>query len=408
MKRIAIIGGGASGLMAAAAAAISGAQVTVFEKNDRVGKKILATGNGKCNFSNRDFRMDCYNGEYTEKLPYFFGQFGVEDTVAFFEAAGMLCKEKNGYLYPLSEQAATVLDIFRLKLRELNVELVLTADIKDIKKNKKNGMFIIEGALKKQEFHKVVLAAGGCAAPKTGSDGSGFRMAARLGHHVVKTAPALVQLRCREDFFKSVAGVRCEALLRLGTESMPIQTERGELQLTDYGISGIPVFQLSRNAAYMLHKQKEVAVSIDFFPDYGKKEYEDMCRIRIENRRGKSTEELLLGMANKKINLAMLKLSGIKPAEAAEAVDEGRLKQLLLSYRRLCVHVTAANSFEHAQVSAGGVSMRQVSEQLESLVMPGLYFAGEILDIDGRCGGYNLQWAWTSGYIAGRAAAGEM
>lgn len=420
MKRIAVIGGGASGLMAAVTAAEKGADVTIIEKNDRVGKKLLATGNGKCNFSNRELHTDCYYGEYTETLPYYFKQFSVQDTIAFFEEAGMLCKEKNGYLYPYSEQASTVLDIFRLKLRELNIKTELQTAVKAVRKSKKNGLFFIERADskdsagstdrleaegRKQGFHAVILSCGGCAAPKTGSDGSGYRLAAGFGHRVSKAVPALVQLRCREDFFKAAAGVRCEALLKLGSVSEPVQTERGELQFTDYGISGIPVFQLSRNAAYLLMRRKEVPVYIDFFPDYGKREYEDMCRGRIENRKGKDAGELLLGMANKKINLVLLKLAGIKPTEEAGKIDVRRLEELLYSYRGLRVHVTAANSFDHAQVSAGGVSMKEVSKHLESVIVPGLYLTGELLDIDGRCGGYNLQWAWTSGYIAGRKAA---
>lgn len=319
MKKIAVIGGGASGLMAAIAAAGHGADVTIFEKNDRVGKKILATGNGKCNFSNRDFHTDCYYGEYTENLSCYFSQFSVQDAVTFFEEAGMLCKEKNGYLYPFSEQASTVLDIFRLKLRELNIRTELQAEVQAIRRNKKSGLFAIDradsggsvdAAGRKQEFQAVILSCGGSAAPKTGSDGSGGRLAAGLGHHVSKAVPALVQLRCREDFFKTAAGVRCEAFLKLGSASNPSQTERGELQFTDYGISGIPVFQFSRNAAYLLKRRKEVPVYIDFFPDYGKREYEDMCRSRIAKRKGKNAEELLLGMANKKINLVMLKLAG--------------------------------------------------------------------------------------------------
>lgn len=393
-------------MMAAITAAENGAQVTVYEKNERLGKKILATGNGKCNYSNRDFHTGCYYGTHKDGLEHIFGQFSVEDTVTFFRRLGMLSKERNGYLYPLSEQASTVLDILRLRLRNLGVTLSLQADVQRITKNSNDGGFKVEADGKSESFHSVVLACGGCAAPKTGSDGSGYRLAGGMGHHVIDTVPALVQLRCREDFFKAVAGVRCEALIKLGTDGDLFVEERGEVQLTDYGISGIPVFQLSRTAAYMLKRQKEVSVYIDFFPDYDEKEYEKLCLLRLKEREGKNAEEFLTGMANKKINMVMLKLAGLKPTENAGSITDEELKELLYSYRKLHVHVTGTNSFDNAQVSAGGVDMREVTEKMESAFTPGLYFAGEVLDIDGRCGGYNLQWAWTSGYIAGKNAAG--
>lgn len=446
MARVAVIGGGAAGMMAAIAAAGNGAEVTVYEKNDRVGKKILATGNGKCNFSNRDFSVGYYNGNGLKgadcrRLEHFFRQFSMEDAVNFFEMAGMLVKEKNGYLYPWSEQASTVLDILRLELRRLKVEVRTLAEIDGI--NGIEGVNGIgatggieektEGVREKNErkvtlqggggrkfrllpfeddgiYDAVVVACGGCAAAKTGSDGGGYKLAGQLGHRIVPTVPSLVQLRCSDGFFKIVAGVRCEAGITLyagaGTAGRErVQEERGELQFTDYGISGIPVFQLSRQAAYLLREKKTVTASIDFFPCMDRQEFEELCAKRLSGAKGKNMEEFLLGMANKKINLLMLKLAGLKPEQKAGAAGRKELKRLLFSYRALQVHVSAANSFEQAQVTAGGVDMAEISDKLSSVKVPGVYFAGEVLDVDGRCGGYNLQWAWTSGYIAGKNAA---
>lgn len=392
-------------MMAAVSAAVNGAEVVLFEKNDRVGKKILMTGNGKCNFSNRDFCMDYYHGAQSEKLGKIFSGFTVEDTVSFFEKAGMLVKEKNGYLYPFSEQASTVLDIFRLLLRQYKVELRLSADVESLKK--KGKFFVLQAAGKKWEFDSVVVACGGAAAPKTGSDGNGYMLAERLGHSLVKRVPALVQLKCRDDFFKTLAGVRCDAFLSLTDKNRVIQEERGELQFTDYGISGIPVFQLSRSAAYLLDERKELCVYLDFFPEYNRQDYEALCLERIKTRKGKSVEEFLLGMANKKINMVLIKQAGLRPSEDVLQMDERKLFLLLTSYRRLCVHVTGTNSFDQAQVTAGGVDMDEVDSSMESMLVPELYFAGEVLDVDGRCGGYNLQWAWTSGFLAGKNAAGQ-
>lgn len=426
-------------MMAAVAAAENGAAVTLYEKNDRVGKKILATGNGKCNFSNRNFSVNCYYGNGLEgvdvhKLERLFWQFPVEDTLAFFKEAGMLVKEKNGGLYPWSEQASTVLDILRAELDRRKVDVRSAERIEDIRivEGAETRLFRTEPFGRGDGYHAVVIACGGCAAAKTGSDGDGYQLAKKLGHRIVPTVPALVQLRCSDDFFRIVTGVRCEAGMTLyirtedegkgngkdrkkGTESgskgkksgrgIRIQEETGELQFTDYGISGIPVFQLSRQAAYLLREKKRADVWIDFFPRMERQEFEEMCEQRLRRRQGKTIEGFLLGMANKKINLLLLKRAGFKPEEPADAAGIKRLKKLLYSYRELQVHVSAANSFEHAQVTAGGVDMAEVSDCLSSLKTPGVYFAGEVLDVDGRCGGYNLQWAWTSGYVAGKSAA---
>lgn len=405
MKKVAVVGGGASGMMAAVQAAQNGAQVSLFERNDRVGKKILMTGNGKCNFSNRDLKREDYNGSGRDRLPDIFRQFSAEDTVAFFERAGMAVKEKNGYLYPLSGQASTVLDILRLELRRLSVDIRLQTMIEKIGRDEERKGFFLRTGGKNEVFDSVVIACGGAAAPKTGSDGSGYALAASLGHPVTECVPALVQLRCGDDFFRALAGVRCEAFLQLLDGEKAVQEEWGELQFTEYGVSGIPVFQQSRRAAFLLRQKKKPRIRIDFFPEYDDRAYEKLCRGRMERREGKTVEEFLLGMANKKINMVLIRQAGLRPQEEALQVEERRLEALLASFRDFSVHVTGTNSFDQAQVTAGGVDMRGVSSSMESLLIPGLFFAGEVLDVDGRCGGYNLQWAWTSGWIAGKNAA---
>jgi predicted Rossmann fold flavoprotein len=407
--RVAVIGGGASGMMAAVTAARLGAKVTVYEKNDRVGKKILVTGNGKCNFSNRDFSERHYYGD-RKKLKVFFDRFSVEDAVDFFIRAGMLVKDKGGYLYPWPEQASAVLEILRMEMRRSGVKTELCADVKRIGNEKGNGLWTVYFGTEKAEHDAVILACGGCAAPKTGSNGDGFALARKLGHRIRPVVPALVQLRCKDHFLKITAGVRCQAKIGLYEEKKGgirelLQEEEGEVQFTDYGISGIPVFQLSRQAAYLIEEGKAAAVSIDLLPQMDRQEFEEMCGQRMENAYDRTLEEFLLGLANKKINLMMIKEAGHKPADEAGRLGEKRLKKLLYGYKELWVHIDAANSFDHAQVTAGGVELDEVTQNLESEKRPGIFFAGEILDVDGRCGGYNLQWAWTSGYIAGKSAA---
>lgn len=413
MGRIAVIGGGAAGMMAALSAARKGVSVTIFERNDRIGKKILATGNGRCNFSNRDFSVAYYYGN-REKLKGCFSRFSMEDTVHLFETAGMLVKDRQGYLYPWSDQASTLLDIFRLELARHKVEICLDSKVEKIIRDKKTGKFRLEPCISIREYEAVILACGGCAAPKTGSDGSGFLLARDLGHRMVSPVPALVQLRCSDSFFKAIAGVRCEAGLTLcqesGKESMVLQEEWGELQLTDYGISGIPVFQMSRTAARALEQKKRVVVYIDFLPQMEEQDFQLYCVKKLQSFSPILTmtiEEFLTGIGNKKLNHLFIKLANLSPGQPVFQIKKKELKRLLYSYKRLKVHVAAANSFENAQVTAGGVDLEEVDENLESVKLPGLYFAGEMLDVDGRCGGYNLQWAWTSGWIAGEEAAGK-
>ena len=264
-KRIAVIGGGASGMTAAIRAAQLGAQVTVYERNDRVGKKILSTGNGKCNFSNEKMSAECYHGSGAELVDTIYNICGVKETKEFFLGLGMRIKERDGYLYPASGQASTVLDVLRYELEHLLVCVETNCMVTNIS-SENNGLLVETSTHGRARYDAVILACGGCAAPKTGSDGQGFILAEKLGHNIIPTVPALTALRCGEDFYKRVAGVRCDAKLTLYIDEQPIRFEKGELQWTDYGISGIPVFQISRDAAYALQERKTVTVQINLMP----------------------------------------------------------------------------------------------------------------------------------------------
>lgn len=418
--KIAVIGGGASGLMAALAAREQKCEVTVFEKNDRVGKKLLMTGNGKCNFTNLDFDTSYYRSESGQKLPAFFARFGVKETTAFFEELGMLVKNKNGYLYPASEQASTVLDVLRFACRKKGVEVKTLSEVKKLGKTQDG--FVVEtketvvseedakpekGETRKGKycFDRVILACGSKAGPKNITSGSGYMLAKAFGHRVTELVPALVQLRCEETFFKQLAGVRTDCELTLWADGKEIGRERGELQLTDYGISGIPVFQFSRYAAKALQEKKRVKAVLDFLPDYTKENYAELIHKRYERKQGESAEEFFLGITNKKLLLLFIKLAGLRPEERIGEENRGKWEAVFSQLREFTVEIKETNPFENAQVCAGGVSMEEISDRLESRLVPGLYFAGELLDVDGRCGGYNLQWAWTSGYLAGSYAA---
>lgn len=406
--RIGIIGGGAAGMMAAITAARQGAEVTILEANSRLGKKLLSTGNGKCNLGNLRMNVSEYYCREPKRLEAFLKQFSTDDVISFFQGIGVILKEKNGYLYPACEQAAVVQDALRYELRALQVREITDCRIQSVERDSRTGEISVTGGGQSFSFDSVILACGGKAAPSTGSDGSGFDLARQLGHSLIPTVPALVQLKCREDYLRSVAGVRADAQISVYSSGECVAEERGELQLTDYGLSGIPIFQLSRTVNYILAEKKEVEVLVDFLPDYSPGAYGQMCQSRELLLQGDRTvEEFFTGMLHKKLMTLFIRLSGLRPGDKIQTADPRFVKKVYGLCREWRLHVIGSNSYENAQVCAGGIPLTEVTDRLESQKTPGVYFAGEILDVDGRCGGYNLNWAWCSGYLAAMAAAGE-
>lgn len=404
-KRIAVIGGGAAGMMAAITAAEMGAQVTIYERNDRVGKKLLSTGNGKCNFSNTDMQLSHYFSSDIQAVWEILKQFDNQEVLRFFHSAGMMTKEKRGGLYPAAEQASVVLDILRLQLEKRAIEVRTESKVQKLRTLSENGVEVVTEKGQKK-YDSVILACGSKAAPKTGSDGSGYALAESLGHSLIPVVPALVQLICGEAQLKSVAGVRAEAEITLIVDKTEVAKERGELQLTDYGISGIVVFQLSRIAAYALLEKKNVTAYINFLPEFSEESYERWITERkTSQKRAKTVEGFFTGMLHKKLMLYFMKLAGLRPTEEYAKASGHGIDKVFSLCRHFPLSVTGCNSFDHAQVCAGGIPLSEVSTELESLKQKGIYFAGEILDVDGKCGGYNLQWAWASGYVAGKSAA---
>ena len=421
--KIGIIGGGAAGMACAITAARAGAEVTIIEAGERMGQKILSTGNGKCNLGNMELNASQYHGSCAF-LSDAFSKFGTKDTIAFFESLGLYVKEKNGYLYPQSEQASAVSDALRYEIAALGIKVITGFRATQVRKTGNeatadgigSGSFIVSDGKRELMLDRMILTCGGKAMPKTGSDGSGWDIAQRLGHTIVPVVPALTNLKCKEQFFKAISGVRTDARVTLlgksslsyggaGLDDKALASERGELQLTDQGISGIPVFQLSREAAYLLRKQKEVGVLIDFLPMFSDAELVEMAKKRMSLRNGRTVEEFFTGILPKKIMSLLLKLSGLKHMDQASNLTEQDITALLLSAKSFMVHAIGTGDFSNCQVCAGGVDCKEITDSMESKMVKRLYFAGEILDVDGRCGGYNLQWAWTSGYLAGMNAA---
>lgn len=405
MRTVAVIGGGASGMMAAVTAASEGARVILLEHKDRIGKKILSTGNGRCNFTNIHQEPICYHSE-DPLFPWeVVEKFNAQAVISFFLQLGVYSKNRNGYIYPNSDQASAVLDAFRMELDRLKVEIRTGVECREIRPGKKG--FTILTDQEPVRADRVILCAGSKAAPTTGSDGSGYDLAKKLGHRILPVLPALTALKCEEKFFKSIAGVRANGSVSIWSGGECIAKDTGEIQLTDYGISGIPVFQVSRYASKLLYEKKETDAVLDFMPDFTKAQTDAFLRARAKTRPDKSAEMFLIGLFHKKLCDLWIRLSEIPRQRKAEELNSDEIARLTDLIKEFRVRVRETNPYDKAQVCCGGVDTREVDpETLESVYVPGVYFAGEILDVDGMCGGYNLQWAWASGYVAGRAASG--
>lgn len=403
-RKVIIVGGGASGLVAAISAAREGANVTIIEHKDRVGKKILSTGNGRCNLTNEYMTPDCFRGDDTSVATAVLEQFGYQETMHFFEELGVILKNRQGYIYPISDQASTILDVLRMELGRLQVSVCLEHHVTAIRKNKKG--FIVSTDKGNYQGDALILATGGKAASVLGSDGSGYALAKQFSHRLSPVVPALVQLKGKGAFFKQVAGVRTQAKVSVYTNDEFVDSDTGELQLTNYGISGIPVFQISRYAAKGLYEKKNVTVEIDFLPSISEEELDSFMKERKTMHGHKSAEDFFVGMFHKKLIGVLLKEANISFTTVMNTVPNEKLKKLLFLCKHFKVLIEGTNDFEQAQVCAGGVKTTEINPQtMESLNEPDLYLVGELLDIDGLCGGYNLQWAWSTGFIAGKNAA---
>ena len=407
--KICIIGGGASGIVAAIAAARKGATVTVLEHKDKIGKKILATGNGRCNLTNLHMTPDCYRGDHLDIVNTVLDQFNEKDTITFFEKLGVMTKTRGDYIYPRTDQASVILDVLLKELNRLHVEMEADNHVISLEKTKKGFRIITrtkENEIRKYYADKVILSSGGKASPALGSDGSGYDLAKSMGHTLSPVVPALVSLKGEGKYFSKIAGVRADAKVSLYVDDIESGSDTGELQLTNYGISGIPVFQISRYASKGLYRKKKVVVQIDFLPTISEEDFQQ-CLLQLrKERRDDTAEEILTGIFHQKIIPVLLEHAGIRCRTKISSISCEGILQLVKCCKAFPVRITAANSFEQAQVCAGGVRTDEVNPYtLESLYVPGFYLTGELLDIDGICGGYNLQWAWATGYLAGRDAS---
>lgn len=388
-KQVIVVGAGASGLMAAIQAARNGAAVTVLEQNDRPGRKICATGNGRCNMTNLGQAEDTYRGTHPEFIKNALSQFTVEDTLKFFQELGICTTDRDGWIYPRSNQAQSVVDVLTMEARSLKIKLKTNQTVTGV--SAADGHWNVHTDGWTYTGDAVILANGSCASSVAGSGKSGYMIAESLGHHLIEPLPALTALKCSGNSFSGWSGVRTEGKVTLYVDGTPAAAQQGELQLTDYGISGIPVFQISRYAIRAVHENKKAELSINFFPELDGKDLEQYLKQRQKDCPYKTRKELLIGLFPEKLIRVLC-----AQKDLIKAVTDFRLL------------IKDGLSFEQAQVCSGGVDTSEVnSHTMESTLHKGIYFAGELLDIDGTCGGYNLQWAWSSGATAGFFASKE-
>lgn len=393
--KVAIIGGGAAGIFSALVASEKH-EVTIFERNNRIGKKLLATGNGRCNLTNVSVERKNFHGDgdFAFKI---YKKFDNETAVKYFEDLGILTTTKeSGKIYPRSLTAASVLNVFLEELENRNIEVKTDKYINKIEKIKNR--FKIHTKEESYTFDRVIMATGGMSMASSGSDGNGYKLLKDLGHTVLETHPALVQLKLKSNFLKHLSGTKVEGVCYLLKDGKVIKERSGDILFTDYGISGPPILDLSR---YVLDGNYRLRFSIvnDLMTEEDKNDFLEYFYRTISSK-DMTLERFLIGILNKKFIRYVLKTLDLDRNMKVMDLDPSKSYELLKLLTESEFEVIGNNGYKNSQVTVGGISTKEINENMESKIVNGLYIIGEILNIDGDCGGYNLQWAWSSAYVA--------
>lgn len=400
MKHIVIIGGGAAGLVAAIYAKNETNNVTILERNSFCGKKLLATGNGKCNYWNSEQSLEHYHSNNKECLKHIITEKNKQEILSFFLKLGIYPKIKNGYYYPFSNQAITIKNALLSEVKRKNIIIKTDFLVETIKKEK--DIFKIQGNNEFVIADQVIIATGSKAAPKTGSDGTGYKLVRQLGHTIINPLPALVQLKASGKFLKKWAGVRTDVEVSLYENDNFIKKETGEVQLTDYGISGICVFNLSRYVSIGLSQNKKEIIKIDFMPFIKENPHEYLTNFFSQTVK-KPLKEQLEGFLNNKLVEVIIEQANVPQEKTFAELTTECQERLIKQLTAFSIEITGTNDFNQSQVCSGGVPLSELNiETMESKLIKNLYTVGELVDVDGDCGGYNLGFAWISGMLAGR------
>ena len=394
---VAIIGAGASGLVAAITAARKGAKVHVYEKNKKIGKKILATGNGRCNVTNLHVELSNYHGSTPSFVNPSLSRFSTSTCRAFFSELGVeLVEGQRGRLYPRSLQSSSIVELLVYECKRLHVEFFLEQEVEKITNT--NGKFSLHVEGKTLHVNKVLVATGGLAMPTLGASDSGYMFAKSFGHSMVPTHPSLVQIECKEDL-KPISGVKVEGSIEVYEDGQIKTSASGDILFTNYGISGSAILDISRVVSHALLYKRVLHVKIDLLPEYSKEQLKNLLKKRLTHSNGKSVALWLDGFINSKLANFIEKSLHVK---SADALNNKELTKLVYALKNMTLHVSDTKGFKTAEVTAGGVNTNDINSQtMESKLQSGLYFSGEVVDIDADCGGYNLHWAWASGMCAG-------
>ena len=398
MKEIVIIGGGSSGVLAAIFAKNKNNNVTILERNSTLLKKLLMTGNGKCNYFNDDQDLKNYHSQNKDILKKIITKNNTDMVINYFNNLGIVPKVKNGYYYPFSNQATTIKNVLENEINRLGINVIYNALVEDIKKEKDK--FIIKYNDKVINCDNVVLAVGSRAYPKTGSDGCGYRFLREFKHNIIKPLPALVQLECSFKYANIWAGVRSDVIVNLFEDDKLIASEEGEIQLTDYGVSGICIFNLSHFVTRGLDLDKKEELQINFVP-FIKEDVAEWLKKHCKKLKV-NLRNILEGILNYKLVEIILKRANLDGEYYFSDLSEWDIKTLAKTLSKFKLTVTGTKSFDFSQVCNGGVKLDEINPNtFESLKVKGLYITGELLDINGNCGGYNLTNCFISGIRAG-------
>jgi predicted Rossmann fold flavoprotein len=402
LNKIAIIGGGASGLMAALFAARSGADVTIYEHNSGVGKKILASGNGRCNIINITASHEDYAGADPQFVTYALKQLSFGYFEKFCNSIGLILDIKeDGRCYPLSNEAKSVLIALKAAVSEAGAKIITDTKVTSITKN--DSHFNVQTDHDKQSYNKVLIATGSEAAPQLGASADGYSFAKKFGHEILPTYPSLVQLHLNSKNHHKMAGVKTTAEVTLIIDGKSKEKIQGDILFAAYGISGLAILDISQKASYALHNKQHVSIALNLLPRYDRQSLANVIEKLFISVPNHDVHTALCGLIPAKIATYLLEDASIAQNTTVSSLNPKEIKKIAHLIGEWKFEVNDTHGFKHAEVSGGGVSTAQVNNKtMESKLVEGLYFSGEVLDIVGKRGGYNFNFAWASGMIAGK------
>ncbi len=403
MKRVAVIGGGASGLMAACFAAGSGNSVVIFEKQKKIGRKVLVSGNGRCNITNRNLSAEKYHGRNTKFIHNVFARFGLEETIGFFGSIGLpLIEEKNGKLFPASLQSSTVVRLMEYELARKGVDIRPHRKIERIVTGG-NSFKLVTAGHEEELFDSIILAAGSCAFPPAGGSRDGYDLAKQMKHTINEPFPAILPVTIPLKIVHRLQGIKWDCSVSVVDNGKVTASSEGELLFTAYGISGPASLDISRAVNEGVIRNRDPLVVIDLYPSYTEHDLEHLLE-SLWSDTSKKVSFSLIGIMKTPMPEIIPRIAGIDPDRKVRDLSRDDKMKLARTMKALTLAPGKPRGFNEAVVAAGGVDVDEVNPStMESRIVPGLFITGELLDVDGDSGGYNLQFAWSTGAVAGMA-----